>query len=234
MSRDRVRRGLQWAGDLLHAAARQVGAVTVRSDARSLARDGVQVLLIPGVWEPWRFLAPLARRLHAAGLGVLVVPTLGYNVRPVVEGAAAVRARLAECTGTVVLVAHSKGGLVGKRVLLDWATSPANEHVTLAGLVTVSTPWGGAPRARLLPGRTIAELRVGALGIADLDRQRGVHDRIVSIVPAWDPHVPATELEGARTVRIAAEGHFRALEHDATVRAVIDAVRRLTDLADED
>lgn len=227
MSGGRLRELVDWGGDLLHAGIRQLRALASRTDAAALAQDGVQVLLIPGVWEPWRFLAPLARDLHAAGLGVHVVPGLGYNVAPIDSGAAVVRARLAACSGTVVLVAHSKGGLVGKRVLLDWARDPASDDVRLAGLVAVSTPWSGAPRARLLPGRSIAELRVGAVGVEALARERAVQDRIVSIVPRWDPHVPAMELDGARTVRVDVDGHFRSLETPAMSRAVVDAVASL-------
>lgn len=54
-----------------------------------------------------------------------------------------------ERVGRYVLVAHSKGGLVGKLLL-----SHHNEDRTIHGLVAVNTPFAGSPldRVRRLAG----------------------------------------------------------------------------------
>src|SRR5947209_5310544 len=57
---------------------------------------GPPVVLVPGVWEPWQFLRPVAARLFAHGVRVHAIPALGYNRRPVAEAADVLAAYLAE------------------------------------------------------------------------------------------------------------------------------------------
>lgn len=225
---ERWRRRRVWLRDLLHAGGRQVSAVAGRRP-RLARRTGVQVVLVPGVWEPWRYLAPLARHLEAAGHGVLVVPTLGYHRGTIEASAALVRARIAAADGTVVIVAHSKGGLVGKLVLLDWLAEPPTDRVEVAGLVAISTPWRGSRLARWVPWRSLLELRDDAPIVARLAARTSVDDRIVAIQPAWDPHVREPEPPAAaHVVPLAVEGHFGVLDAPETISAVLAAVRRLT------
>ncbi|MFC7406968.1 esterase/lipase family protein [Georgenia alba] len=186
---------------------------------------GAPVLLLPGIYETWRFLEPLARRLVAAGHPVHVVTTLGINRRPLDDAAARAADYLAEhdLTG-VVLVAHSKGGLIGKALML----SPAGWRV--AGMVAVATPWEGSGYARLFPpGSAVRHLSSRARRVRALSRERAVNARIVAVAPAWDPHVPGTgELPGAlRCVRLAGSGHFRVLDDADLLAAVRSAVAEL-------
>lgn len=232
------RRAGVWALDYAGATRRQALSLTSRSrpDRWSARKDAVHVVLVPGVWEPWRYLEPLGRTLHRAGFGVLAVPQLGYNRRPVADGAAHVRRAIESLTGTVVIVGHSKGGLVGKRVLLDWKrdrlAGKVPEDLHLAGLVAIATPFGGSVRARLIPWPSIAELRDDAPSLAELATETAVHDRIVEIVPAWDPHVPSHRpLVGGRVVRLRTEGHFRSLDARETRDAVVAAVNELAERA---
>src|SRR5690606_27044173 len=104
----------------------------------------------PASTRTWRLLGPLATALARAGHPVHAVPGLGYNRRPVADAADRTAAFLDEADlQGVVLVAHSKGGLVGKRVML----SPAGSRV--AGMVAVATPFRGSRYARYLLGRTL-------------------------------------------------------------------------------
>jgi triacylglycerol lipase len=71
-------------------ALRMLGASLVHRGADSGYHDGslAPVLLLPGVYEPWTFLRPLAERIHAAGHPVHVVRALGRNVRGIPERSA--------------------------------------------------------------------------------------------------------------------------------------------------
>lgn len=183
------------------------------------------VLLLPGVYETWRFLEPLAAHLAGAGHPVHVLGALGVNRRPVLDGAARAGEYLEEHDlSNVVLVAHSKGGLIGKALML------ADGGARVAGMVTVATPWEGSVYARLFPpGSAVRHFSPRDRHILALAREREVNARIVAVAPAWDPHIPGTgELPGARrTVRLTGSGHFRVLG-DADLReAVLTAVDEL-------
>lgn len=182
------------------------------------------VVLVPGVMEPWPFLQPLARRLFDGGHAVHVVPALGYHVQDLAEARRIVAELLVERDlHDVVVVAHSKGGLVGKLLLSDPAVTDR-----VCGLVAVATPFAGSRLARLLPLRSIRIFRPDNPDIVGLARVVDVDERIVSVFSRWDPHVPeGSVLAGAQNVEVETPGHFRVLADPHLPDVVLDAVRRL-------
>lgn len=127
--------------DWSHVAWRMPLAVVDRTPLDAFRQGHLApVVLLPGIWEPWRFLVPLARALNEMGHPVHPVPGLGWNGRSLKESAAIVSDALAgQVPSPAVLVAHSKGGLIGKRVMLD-EVRPGERAV---GLVAVGSPFGG-------------------------------------------------------------------------------------------
>ena len=124
----------------------------------------------------------------------------------------------------MVLVTHSKGGLIGKAMLLadaDAAATPPKRRLTR--LITVNTPFRGTPVARwgLGPWR---EFRPEAAIIRTLDARTEVNDRITSLVSAVDQYVPRAiaHLDGAENVVLDRVGHFRVL----ALPDVIDEIER--------
>jgi pimeloyl-ACP methyl ester carboxylesterase len=87
-----------------------------------------EIVLLPGVYEHWTFLRPLGNALNAAGYRVRVVHGLGANRRGIAETAERL-ARALERTPPPgagrVLVAHSKGGLIGKQLLVSSGAAAA-------------------------------------------------------------------------------------------------------------
>lgn len=182
------------------------------------------VVLLPGVYESWHMLARLGRSLSRRGHRVVVVPGLGLNDRPIGEGARRTAAYLdAEDLTGVVLVAHSKGGLIGKATMLG----PQGHRV--AGLVAVATPWRGSVLARAFPPRSVVgALRPSHPDLVDLASRTDVDARIVSLAPAWDPHIPGgSHLPGALNIALRERGHFRPLGSRAVHDLVDTHVRRL-------
>jgi len=179
------------------------------------------VLLIPGVLEEWTLMRPVADRLSAAGHPVHVLPELRNNTITVDEGSEIVAAFLvAKGLGEVVVVAHSKGGLIGKRLLLGESAHKIR-HV-----VAIASPFAGSSLARLVPARTIRALGPDDETILDLAAHPEVNDRITSIYASFDPHIPGgSYLEGARNIEVESMGHFRIMKDPDVLEAVVSAAR---------
>lgn len=211
-----------WIADYLYAGWWQARAFFSRTDPRAFSEPGAgsgraPILVIPGVYEPWRFMLPLIRDLHGRGHPVHVVDPLRSNRMPVPEGARLVDEYLeAHDLGGVVIVAHSKGGLIGKQVMSFGASARR-----VSRMVAISTPFGGSRYARFLLGATLRSFSPENTTLARLAASLEVNTRIVSVYPRFDPHIPeSSELAGARNVRIETGGHFRILAHPRAIAEV--------------
>ncbi|MDY0908663.1 hypothetical protein [Microbacterium sp. CFBP9034] len=259
-----VRRGVWWAADYLYAARRQLAVVAppwslgrARSVPASWERgdpDRPTVVLLPGVYEHWTFLRPLGDALARAGHRVDVVHGLGMNRRGIPETAERLGRLLADHPAPPagrVLVAHSKGGLIGKHLLVTSgaATEAAAEAAAggdpaqaaasappptggrplgLLGLVAIATPFAGARLARLFLVPSIRAFVPANKTIVMLGRETSVNGRIVSVFGPYDPHIPeGSALDGATNVAVPAAGHFRVLASRRTHQAVLDGVNLL-------
>ncbi|MDQ0648308.1 pimeloyl-ACP methyl ester carboxylesterase [Microbacterium natoriense] len=199
-----------WAADYAYAAVWQVRAFFGRTDAGSFANgDAAPIVVLPGVYETWRFLQPLVEALHDRGHPVHVLEVLAHSRRPITEMATQVTDYLQQHDlRDVILVAHSKGGLAGKQVMLG----PAADRVR--SMLAIATPFGGSRYARRMPVRTLRAFSPDDPSIRALSTQADVNARIVSVYARFDPHIPeGSELPGAKNVLLDTGGHFRVLAH---------------------
>jgi hypothetical protein len=259
-----------WALDYAYAARRQLAVVSAPWTLgrprptprawRSGSSDLPEIILLPGVYEHWTFLRPLGDALNAAGHRVKVVHGLGMNSRGIGETSDRLGRALAGRAPTGagrVLVAHSKGGLIGKHLLVSSgaaaaaaieaaaggdpadaaaeATAPpeagGDSHAPLGvlGLVAVCTPFHGSPLAGLFFVPSIRAFLPDDETIVMLGNDESVNGRIVSVFGRFDPHIPGgSALDGATNVIVPASGHFRVLGSPHTHSAVIDGVRMLS------
>lgn len=258
-----VRRGLWWAADYVYAVRRQLAVLSFpwaigrpRLTPAAWRRGDPalpEVYLLPGVYEHWTFLRPLGDALAAAGHRVQVVHGLGVNRHSIPQTADRL-ARVLEAapppTAGRVLVAHSKGGLIGKHMLVTSGAAAAASRAAAAGddpadaaagaapgirplgllgLVAVATPFGGSKLARLFVVPSIRAFRPHDETIVMLGRETSVNGRIVSVFGVYDPHIPeGSALDGATNVEVPAAGHFRVLGARATWQAVLDGIALLT------
>ncbi|HHU39614.1 MAG TPA: alpha/beta hydrolase [Propionibacterium sp.] len=215
--------------DWAHVIAQQARAVLDRTPPDTYASGHLTpVVLVPGIWEPWRYLHPLARRLHALGHPVHPLPGLGWNGRPIEDSVDRARAGLdALGVDRPVLVAHSKGGLIGKALLLDaFGRDPDRAP---RGLVAVCTPFGGSKLSWRVFTRTPLGLFApqGATVLA-LAAERAADAHIVSIGSAWDEMIPnGSFLPGAHNITLRRPGHFRPVAAEGTARLVHEQVEAL-------
>lgn len=199
----------------------QVRAAFDRGEPAALVDEsgtGAPVVLLPGIFETWRFLHPLARRLHAAGHPVHVVAALGDNRMSVHEAADRVQRHLLENhLGDVTIVAHSKGGLVAMALLGRPEVASRIRRV-----VAISSPFSGSALASWVPIPAVRALRPAAPDVARLAAADADRSRVVSIWGWYDPHIPGgCALPGARNIEVAAGGHFRILG-SSRVLALVD------------
>ena len=166
------------------------------------------VLLIPGVFETWHYLEALGERLAAEGHAVHYLERLGLNREPIGETAALVQEHLDELDlRDVVVVGHSKGGLIGKHML---TVDDRDERI--ARLIAINTPFPGSPLARYAVSAW-REFAPDRPVIRTLAQATEVNARIVSIYSAFDQYIPgSSRLEGATNVELPLVGHFRVLE----------------------
>jgi triacylglycerol lipase len=204
-----------WAYRLRFASLR-------RRDPSRLARGTARpVLLLPGVYETWRFLETVGEHLAAAGHPVHVVPAFARNLRPVGEMAALAGAYLeASDLRDVVIIGHSKGGLIGKTLMLD-----ETHGSRIASMVAINVPFGGSDYAHLVPIRTLREFVPTHNTIVTLAGNAEVNARIISIYSSWDPIIPnGSVLDGAVNIELPVTGHFRILDRSDLLAEVERAV----------
>ncbi|MGM0385066.1 MAG: esterase/lipase family protein [Actinomycetota bacterium] len=222
-----LRHARPWTADYWYSGvqlARGALSVAIREDPRSwLEVDGapaLPVVVLPGIYETWRMMRPVADALRRAGHPVHVVPEVGLNLRRIPEVARDVVDHVVEAgLDRFALVAHSKGGLVGKAVLLH---PTVGDRVTV--LVTVATPFAGSSWAVWAPpGTGIRSLTPWSRGVRTLSREARANARIVSLVPRWDPHVPEhAAVAGGTNIRLEETGHFAPLGSPAVHRTILD------------
>ncbi len=189
--------------------------------------SGMPILLIPGVYENWRFLQPIAAHLSRAGHPVHVLEKLGYNTGAIPTMAIIVSEYLkALDLRDVVLIAHSKGGLIGKQALGDPDTSGRVKH-----LIAINTPFAGSRYANLfflLP--SVRMFIPKATVIRQLALNLAINRRISSLYSVFDPHIPETSrLEGAENIVLTTLGHFRPIGDSLTLATIDRILARLAE-----
>lgn len=205
-----VGNGVAWWLDYLFVGYWMARDVFGRADPEAFLKNPgpkAPVVMIPGVYERWQFLRPVGDHLARNGHPVHVVPALRWNTASVADSAQLVLDLLAERDlRRVIIVAHSKGGLIGKQAMLRDADSRIDR------MVAISTPFSGSVYARFLVGATLRAFSPNNAALKSLGAQLEVNSRITSIWGTFDPHIPGgSELSGATNITLKASGHFLPL-----------------------
>lgn len=178
------------------------------------------ILILPGIYERWQFMKPLVDHVHDRGYEVHVVESLGYNLKSAESLAASVTDYVEEHSlNSVVIIAHSKGGLVGKYVM----AGRCGRHIK--HMIAVNTPFAGSIYAGyvFLPG--VRDLSPRNAALLSLQEKREVNQHITSIYARFDPHIPGgSRLPGARNEQIDVDGHFRILGSSRLIEAIDESL----------
>ena len=214
-------RAAVWLFDYAYAARVSLGASLRHRTVPRPRGQRTPVLLIPGVYERWQFLRAAGGRLARAGHPVHVVEMLGRNIDEIPDAAALAQRYLDEHDlRNVTIVAHSKGGLIGKHMMLF-----NDVEGRIDALVAIATPFQGSSLAKYMPVRPLRAFIPTATTLSLLAANAEVNSRIVSIFGDFDPHIPiGSYLDGATNIPLPANGHFRLLADERVLDAVEAAV----------
>jgi triacylglycerol lipase len=217
-----LRNGYSWFLDYAYVGWWQVAGFFFRLDeARYSQGTAAPVLILPGIYERWQFLRPVIERLHAAGHPIHVVTTLGYNLGDVVGMAKLARVYVEGADlRDVVIVAHSKGGLIGKYLMAF-----GDPDARISSMVAINTPFGGSRYARFFLGRSIRAFVPTHETLLALAKRKEINPRITSIFSEFDPHIPeGSALVDAHNLKLPVGGHFRVLANAELLDAVVRSV----------
>ncbi|WRS31131.1 hypothetical protein U6G28_05470 [Actinomycetaceae bacterium MB13-C1-2] len=176
------------------------------------------VILLPGAWERWEVLKTWATALIEVGFDTRLLPEFDMQVGTLQELGDRLSSYLdSNDLQDVLIVAHSKGGLVAKTVLVG------NQGRRVRRIISCGTPYEGAPIAHLSPARlNMRSLVPWNKEIQDLAKNSAVNSKIVAIRAAWDQNVPSRlELPGARVVTVPVVGHNRLLTAPEAIQAIV-------------
>jgi triacylglycerol lipase len=187
------------------------------------------VVLVHGLANRKSCWSPVTRALRDRGVVVVTMsyPLFGVSIEELADQLAAEVQTVLADTGAeqVHLVGHSMGGLVIAQALTDARLSGRVDTV-----VTIGTPFGGSPLARVLPvSETVRALRCGS---PLLRRLRGVRVpdgiRWVAFTAALDVVVPGDRAVpgflAAQIVTVDDVGHLGLLHSRKAVDPIIAAL----------
>jgi hypothetical protein len=173
-----------------------------------ITRADAPVLMLPGVYESPHFLDPLAASIRATGRPVHSVAALQRNRGRIADSAVLVRRYLEDHDlQNVTIVAHSKGGLIGKQLMVAADTS-----ARIGSMIAITTPFAGSRYAKHAPTRVLRDFSPTNQTVRDLGANLEANQRVISIFGPLDPQIPdGSRLPGARNVLLRTPGHFRPL-----------------------
>ena len=212
-----------WIKDYLHATYTHLHTIIIKEPPKHFLGHIITgkkpIILIPGYLEKWNFLSKIANPLSHVGHPIYVVKNLGYNTNEVHFSAELIHELIRENSlKNIILISHSKGGLIGKYLL-----SFKNEDGAIEKLIAVATPWAGSHAAKLIPHKSAKELRPNSEILEKLNIQSKVNHKIVSIYGIYDNHVWPTKscyLDGAKNIEVDTYGHHTILFGNDVVKII--------------
>ncbi len=182
----------------------------------------IPVILLAGLSMNWHFMRHLGDLISLLGHPVYAIPGLKRNHLDVPSSAKFVRGLIDRHGLTnVVIVGHSKGGIIAKYLLVH-----LNHDGAVKKTIAIATPFSGSRLARIVPRRSFREMTPESQVIEQLSQNTSTNARIISIMPEIDNHLrESSRLEGAQNIIVKARGHHKVLfdkEVERTVLEILD------------
>lgn len=178
------------------------------------------IVIIPGVFGRWSFMIPVANALSLAGHPVYVIKKLRNNLLDIPTSSKIVSSFIKNHNlKDVILVAHSKGGLIA-RYLIEYH----DPEEKIAGVVAIATPFSGSSMVKLVPKNALLELLPDSVIITKLHSNKEFNKKIVSIMPKYDNHIWSEKgswLDGAlKNIKVEVSGHHKIVSDKKTIALI--------------
>jgi pimeloyl-ACP methyl ester carboxylesterase len=220
-----------WIIDYVHLAKSFTHSLIFRSPPEHylgyIDSTKVPVVLVPGINSKWNFLKKIADGISKSGHPLYISKDLGYNRKDITTSAQLVREMIDKHNlHNVIILAHSKGGLIGKQMLLQ-----CNEDHRIIKVIAIASPFLGSNLAQYVPDKALRELAPESAALQDQNTRFAVNKDIVSIYGLYDNHVWPTEhsiLQGAENIKVETEGHHQILSNPKTAAIVREKIAEIT------
>ncbi|MBI2032111.1 MAG: hypothetical protein HYT09_00520 [Candidatus Levybacteria bacterium] len=192
-------------------------------------KDGkYPIVIIPGYLMRWGFMKSIADKISYLGHPVYVLPHLGNNVNDIPTSAKIVNELIEENNlKNIIIVAHSKGGLIGKYLMINL---DRNNRIT--GLVTIGTPHMGSHLANYFKFIKSNEFHPEHDMIKDLSGHPDINKKIITVSPSFDNlvwHEKKGSLDGAlENIHVTVSGHHRVVFDKEVKEKVIASIEKLS------
>ncbi|MEN9389293.1 MAG: hypothetical protein RLY61_377 [Candidatus Parcubacteria bacterium] len=179
------------------------------------------VVLIPGLHETNFFLYSVGNFLNQHGYRILTIPEFD-SLEPVGQIYTKLEKLVQSLDASnIILVSHSKGGIVAKYFLDN-----SNQSHRIKYSVSLATPYLGSVFA-ILRFHNLHELASSSNLIKEVSQQDAHVAKVINLYPKFDNHVIPNKnllLKGAKNIQINVNGHTRILVCEETYTEIIKAL----------
>ncbi len=184
------------------------------------------IILIPGFTSKAQFLKAIANPISLKGHPIYIVEKLGYNIKTIDHSAKLIRELIDEKNlRKVIIIAHSKGGLIAKHLLAF-----DNKDERVIKVIALATPFRGSYATEFIPGKAAKELHPESEMIKKLHSESSINQKIISIFGEFDNHVWPTEnckLVGAKNIQVNVWGHHKILFNKHVHNIILDEIEKI-------
>lgn len=207
----KIKKATSWIHDYFYALGRHfLFYKPVEQYLWRVKKDKEPIVLIPGLFERHDFLSAFADSLSLAGHPIYFSKELGRNVKNIADSAKIIEKLILDNNlQNIIIVSHSKGGLIGKYLLTF-----SEVKGRIKKIITIATPWEGSRLFRLYLHKSFKELRPNSDIIEELRNHKEVNEKIVSIFGKSDNviwPIESCKLKGAKNIEVNTYGHHKIL-----------------------
>jgi len=175
------------------------------------------IILIQGLHESWTFLESIGNHFNQKGYKILTIPQIKTNTIPTLE-AVKICKRFIEKQNLInlIIIAHSKGGIVARYLLQDLTIANRIDKV-----ISIATPYKGSRLVAILPNAH--DLSPDSPTIKTIQIPLSGENKTYNFYPIFDNHIIPNDsliLPSIHNHKINIVGHTRILEANQTLESI--------------
>lgn len=188
-------------------------------------KEKKSVIILQGYLNRWGFMKNLADEVSRSGYPVYVFPELKNNLDNVSAASEFIYEEIIKRNiEDIIIVGHSKGGLIGKYIL-----TYLDKKERIRGVIAVATPFNGTTAAEYFKSFKTNEFQIDSKLIKELGLNTKYNNKIISISALYDNvvrHEKKARLDGAfKNIEVKASGHHKIIFDKKVKELIIDSIK---------